>query len=111
MRCSLISADRFIIFVDICLGTNDIDPAGNFVLYPNPASEMVQIYYSVKGDPELYFSLSDITGRLIKQIKISDKSTGQKVVSLDTQSLSTGVYFVEMHTGDHLLAKKLVISK
>lgn len=99
------------IFVDICLGTNDIDPAGNFVLYPNPASEMVQIYYSVKGDPELYFSLSDITGRLIKQIKISDKSTGQKVVSLDTQSLSTGVYFVEMHTGDHLLAKKLVISK
>jgi len=99
------------VFVDICLGTKEINKEYDFILYPNPASGMVQIYYSTKDDQEVCFSLSDLTGRVIKFIRIKERTADPNVISLNTDDLSTGVYFVEMNKGDYVSSKKLLISK
>lgn len=72
----------------------------SFVLYPNPASDMVNI--NIPADSHAKISVYDISGSLVKHV---DKSAG----SIDVSSLSSGVYTVRINDGRKVTNKRLVI--
>ncbi|MEP3838819.1 MAG: T9SS type A sorting domain-containing protein [Algibacter sp.] len=80
--------------------------AAGITMYPNPTKGDLFISYdgAISLDKVVVY---DISGRLISQNTMSN-STGLKTISL--KSASKGMYFVDMHSGNAVLTKKLIIN-
>ncbi len=106
--CGDLSSDS--IFVDICLGTATLTEFTDFSLFPNPASGFVAIRFYTDHASEVYFTLRDMTGRIVEQFNRGSSASGENSVILNTHSRAPGVYFVEMKSGGRALTKKLVVT-
>ncbi|WP_340155351.1 T9SS type A sorting domain-containing protein [uncultured Winogradskyella sp.] len=69
-------------------------------LFPNPATDKLEIISNTIINK---LSVNDINGRQFRDIKISSLD-----YSLDVSGLSTGVYFLEIHSGGKKSTKKFI---
>ncbi len=82
----------------------------NAVLYPNPAIDKAFIRFELSQNSEMQYSLFDISGKLLQQTQ--DKLTvGNHLISIDTENLTNGIYFVKLKTQNSIQTLKLVIQK
>lgn len=81
----------------------EIDGADVMKLYPNPASEYIMIDKKVSFERGTY-DILDITGKLVKSIKISP----EKVSTINISELPKGVYILRMSSEIGLTATKFV---
>ncbi len=73
--------------------------------YPNPAKEMVNIYF--KNDIQTNLTILDFSGRVVQTIMIKE---GQSDYQLDVSKYPSGVYFVQVQFDGNLLqSEKLII--
>ena len=78
----------------------------NISLFPNPASNSVQINLQNTSETIATILINDILGKNIK--RITNVSSNQNTI--DVSGLSQGIYFVTINTDNNLkLVKKLVI--
>ncbi len=76
-----------------------------YSIYPNPATDIVNIDISKLIDKNVFLNITDITGKVI----YSQKSTTSNLISIDLNAFSSGIYFVTI-TGDNtFINKKLII--
>ena len=81
----------------------------NIMIYPNPASEWVNIIYKSKEKRNsVDFSIINSLGQLVMQEK---KESTNNSFSVDVSSLNHGIYFIKISAGDEYLYQKMVISK
>jgi hypothetical protein len=75
--------------------------------YPNPASTHASFNYSFPDNASATFTLSDITGNIIKEIPIyNTKGT----LEISTADLNGGMYFYSFYlNGVKLMTKKLIV--
>jgi hypothetical protein len=79
--------------------------ANTITLYPNPASNSVQITNSL-NETITNIALYEVSGKLVKQIS----ETNHSQISVDLQNLAKGMYFVEITTASNTKQiKKLII--
>lgn len=79
---------------------------GNLVLYPNPATNNVQISLVNSTEKIETVLLYDMLGKEVKKVEITSNET----INLNVSDLSKGVYLVEINTENNLKTiKKLVI--
>ncbi len=78
----------------------------DFTVYPNPASEEVNLKFSNnKGGPvEIY--ISDMTGKRISAHEIM-ATKGKNLVILDTDDIAPGIYLVSLKKNGQVQTKKL----
>ncbi len=77
--------------------------ANKFTTYPNPANDLVTITNSAN----ILFSeiaITDMNGRTVKNIKVSDLSETQ----INVSDLTSGVYFMNITTDEGVAVKKFV---
>jgi hypothetical protein len=75
--------------------------------YPNPASSHTSFNYSFSENTSASFTLSDITGNIIREIPIYNT---QGVLDVSTNDISEGIYFYSFYMdGKMLMTKKLLI--
>ncbi len=82
---------------------------GSIDLYPVPATEMVNLAYTVKNSGDVIINVVDMTGRIVKFFDIKNKNPGRYVHTIETKDLVKGIYIVNVnlsHTGN---VKRLVI--
>jgi hypothetical protein len=80
--------------------------SNNFVIFPNPANNNVQLFLQNTSETINSILITDVLGKSIRKIK--DISNNQ--ISLDVSDLSQGVYLVEITTDNNLKqVKKLII--
>jgi hypothetical protein len=83
---------------------------GGITLFPNPAEEKVNIYYSFPGrksSQKYFIRISDVLGKNITQVSLGNE-TGY--VSVPVENLSRGIYFCSLYAEDVLVeSKKLVV--
>lgn len=72
-------------------------------LYPNPASDVLNISYPATDDYQL--KIMDIAG---KELIIRQLHAGQINLKLDMGELEPGVYFVQITEGDRQIVKRIV---
>ncbi|RKS96496.1 S8 family serine peptidase [Chryseobacterium defluvii] len=83
---------------------------GHFSLFPNPAKEEVNIRFSLQNESAIKISVYDASGKLILTQQSSDNfPKGEYVKTIDTRSLTTGVYVVSIETAEYKETKKLII--
>ncbi len=82
----------------------DLSADGFFTVYPNPASEIVNIAVKdVLGCDKLV--ISDLTGR---EVLVKKGAFGEKI-SLDVSQMKSGLYLVTLYGGPSVYTAKLVI--
>jgi len=84
--------------------------------FPNPFKEIITINYSIDQPSNVYISISDFSGKLVKVLENDFKSAGNYEIiwngNIDkNQNLSNGVYFCTLKTDFNYQTFKLILSK
>ncbi|HLG34479.1 MAG TPA: T9SS type A sorting domain-containing protein [Bacteroidia bacterium] len=84
--------------------------AENYIhIYPNPASDEINISYSLEESDNAVFLLTDLLGREVMNKKLS---SNEKLLKISTVSLEQGIYFVCLKVNDESIGnQKLLIIK
>ena len=88
------------------LSINDCPPEKmlqSLRIYPNPASDFINIEMLNTNLKDFSFSITDLSGKLLIRSENSKK--------IDVSKLSSGIYFGTMTVEDQKLTKKIVITK
>lgn len=81
---------------DLVLGLNDFGSFQDFNLFPNPAENELQISFSSQtGNNSLEFTVTDLSGKIIKSIPVNAQE-GSNLVFIETSDLSAGTYLIKM---------------
>ena len=91
------------------LGVNEkADGSANVIVYPNPVKDKLTVYFVEHSTQPRMLTLMDLSGRslLVKEIDGSENSC-----SMNTVSLKSGVYLLQIASGNLSVTKKVIISK
>jgi hypothetical protein len=78
--------------------------------YPNPANGEVFVAYTLMNDADVTIEVTDLTGRVVMTQREGDRSQGEYRVSLNTNNLAEGTYFVNVRTeGAAKVSSKIVV--
>jgi hypothetical protein len=89
--------------INIGIGENQAEEL--FSLYPNPATDIIQITLMNEDTREpMQISIIDLNGRVIKTEEIRTDD-----LRLKTDDLSPGLYFVRLVQGDRVGVRKMVV--
>ena len=89
----------------LILGANDVTFDSQFIVYPNPASEVVYIKLPFESQ-DASIVLYDTLGRSVFNQDFTEPN-GQQTINIS--ELPTGVYFVKIQQGGNQASKRLVI--
>jgi len=77
--------------------------------YPNPSRGETVINYSLSTPSRTNLSLFDVNGRLVKVLVNGVKEAGTHTLRLNGGSLTAGVYFYRLQTGNFSAVKRMVV--
>ena len=82
-------------FVGPFTSINKIDNhIGQFsiTIYPNPVNDQLNVYYT-SWDKETEFVVQDLTGKVIKSVRVNNTNQENKI-TMNTTDLEKGIYFL-----------------
>ncbi len=92
---------------------NAISPVSglqSFSIYPNPATDLLEMEYTETVSRNVTVSLYDMTGRMVIQKEVPG-SLGNNKLAFSVQDFPAGVYTFEIRNSMEMLRKKVVIAK
>jgi hypothetical protein len=91
--------------VSSCVGIKEVEQIGTtyFTVYPNPTTSVLNIEFDVQHH-NTQLLLTDVLGQVMHSEVIESFKT-----TINTGSLSDGVYFVTVIDGNNKLTKKIII--
>lgn len=90
-------------------GTGAIHHSSNkkqFVIYPNPCNEVINLCFTQTSDP-VRISFYNLTGVEIYQKILNLNEAGEQAATLNISSLERGIYLVSLQHADKLFTGKL----
>jgi hypothetical protein len=81
------------------------------VIYPNPDNDFVTINFTAKNAGSVSVVISDLSGRVIMNTASSKLVAGKNSLTINTETLSSGMYFVSLSDGKSQQSFKVTISK
>lgn len=79
--------------------------------YPNPASGHVTFGLTLPDDMHCTIQVRDLTGRTIAVVNDSELNSGNHKFSFDSGTVPSGVYYVEVRTGNQVLTRKFILQR
>jgi hypothetical protein len=83
----------------------------DFLIYPNPAQNMVQIGFDQTNQQSIIIDILDLSGRSVHQIIHTNTGSARAVVSLDTNTIPNGSYVVRLMSGTVQKVQSLVLAR
>ncbi len=90
------SIDNFTTILSV--GVNELTSVSNISMYPNPFSDYMTINYHSNAVNTVSFRVYDISGKEVIQ-SVTHNVSGDHSFKLETATLESGVYFVEISDG------------
>ena len=88
---------------------NDVEKFVNMNVYPNPASNNVNVVLSgVEG--QTVITVHDMSGKAVTSMKV-DIDDNNQIVNLPVDNFSQGIYFIKAVNGNAVMTKKLIIAR
>jgi len=85
-------------------------PNPEIQLFPNPASDILNVELSLTSSAEATLQVYNISGQKVLGRRIFAK-TDQNAIALDIRTLTTGLYFMEIDNGTTIQKRKFLVSK
>jgi hypothetical protein len=101
---------RILEFLDVPVSVEDQlteEPEQLINVYPNPASEQVNIEFSLEQDQVVSVEIFDLTGRLVSKEENSF-SKGVRRIAYNIRSFRSGIYYVRVKAGEEVQTVKWV---
>jgi hypothetical protein len=99
----------FVTGTDVTAGLNDLSNIDEQVqVYPNPASDYVNIAIQTETAGEAEVSIIDMTGKVIGT-RTYDMNTGASVLSFNTSNTPAGIYILQVILGNSIAQKRIII--
>lgn len=90
------------------VGLNDLTKENmELMIYPNPASNSINIYYPLIENKEAEISIYDMMGKQV----LYQSLKGRKLLEINTTDLSNGIYFLKIQTNAFIQSKRIVIRR
>lgn len=80
-------------------------------LYPNPADDMLNLQLKDIPNEDVYYRISDQSGREVMRGKIDRGSSNQSPQPIDTGDLPSGLYIIQLQSEDRNWTPKKVLVK
>jgi len=82
-----------------------------FTAVPNPTDEIASVKYIMPKSGKVKFTLSDITGRVIRNLFEGYANEGMNTLQINVKELNlpSGVYFYTMNSGDFSCVRSFVV--
>jgi hypothetical protein len=95
---------------DNIVGINEIQKSADlFSCMPNPANTTTKIAYELKNNQNVSIIITDITGRVIKNINQGMQSKGNHSLDVDLSNFTSGTYFYTLKTPTYQATDKLIV--
>jgi len=93
-------------------GVENSEELSNSVnVYPNPASDNVNVVYSVTEASNVSVVVTTITGEVVYSNNLGTVTAGSHIENINASTMANGVYFYTLTVNGNAITKKLVISK
>ncbi len=79
--------------------------------FPNPFNPATIISYALHSDGIVLIKVYDALGREVKTLVNEFKRSGRYTTEFDASMFPSGIYFYKIISGDHAVAKKMVLIK
>ena len=79
--------------------------------YPNPFNPSTKIEFRIPKAGLVSLKIYDLLGREVKTLVSEEMQAGNYTISFDASSLSSGIYFYTLNTGEFISTKKMVLLK
>lgn len=90
----------------------DFTPAlSGVILYPNPATDRIQLQFTLSEASVLSIYFTDITGRTIEQLPETAYAYGINHIALDCSSFPSGLYFCHIRGKEYAKTLKWVVNR
>ncbi len=80
----------------------------SFVLAPNPATSNSSLLVSLKAEASLQFRITDVMGKTLWSTSARSYPAGDSRVTLDLESLASGMYLVQVISAGEIYTQRLV---
>ncbi|MBS3741917.1 MAG: T9SS type A sorting domain-containing protein [Candidatus Cloacimonetes bacterium] len=79
--------------------------------FPNPATGITTIKYSIKKPTHVKLSIYNIKGRLVETLVEEHSESGMFELQWNPQNINTGIYFLQLKTEEKTYLKKMIMMK
>ncbi len=79
--------------------------------FPNPASDIAYITYSIPEHGKVKLFVTDVLGRDVSVLANESQSGGSHLAELNVKNLADGMYYITLEYGDSKMVRKLVVVK
>lgn len=90
-------------------GMDELDDGASVSLFPNPASEIVNIEVNLNENSVVYVDVYDISGKLVHQGTPVQYDTGSNIIHIDVDVWQAGTYTAEIHVNDTQTTQQLIV--
>lgn len=95
---------------DPAVGINEVAKNSVLSVFPNPANTTATVSFDVANGAEVSVNVTDLSGKVVYSNDLGSVKGAQKV-SLNTETLTSGVYMVNVTMNGAVSTKKLVVKK
>lgn len=78
-------------------------------VFPNPATENVQVNYELSSETAVTINLYDVTGKLVSTISKGNQPAGRHFAFINAAELAKGFYTVSVQTNNAISTTKLIV--
>ena len=82
----------------------------NILFYPNPASNTVNVNYSLYNSQYVSIGIYNQIGQEVISVVKETQKEGTYTYEVNVEKLGTGIYFIRINTGKEIITRKLIIS-
>jgi hypothetical protein len=86
---------------------NDVTVSNSMEVYPNPATNNLNIKYNFAANTAANVVIRDVIGKTVYTQNLGKNLAGEKEFTFDISALAPGLYMVELNTNDNKLVSKL----
>ncbi len=91
------------------MGETSEDNSSMLYMLPNPSADQTTVHYTVRADAYTELALYDATGRQVRVLHSANKPVGEYALSVKTDSLPSGTYYIKMHNGNQVFTTQLIV--
>ncbi|MDP4266757.1 MAG: choice-of-anchor L domain-containing protein [Bacteroidota bacterium] len=113
---SCTAAAKVTVSVAACKSNDEMTETGknvsvtdNFEIFPNPFNEISNITYQLNDAGNVTISVYDIIGNKVSVIMNEKKEKGNYNINWNRNGLNSGLYLIELRTGNSVQLKKVTI--
>ncbi len=90
------------------VGINELSDSKDFLIYPNPAKNNIQLDFTNLNEDFDKLTIIDISGKTVLTQSISNNDAN---MNIDVSSLTNGIYTISIISNEQVLHQKMTINK